>query len=327
MAHRLLLRLLPNRPESRHRVNLTHELRFTRNHPRNPIDMTGGKALFDLPWLPLYRLQRGLYSLEGLGRDRTPMSGLKALHPGKLALFGILSLADLVLTQRLVHASGGQIYESNPLASAWLELYGWAGLAIFKVLAMILVGGVALYISIHRPRAAGKVLGFACLATGVVVVYSCYLVGFLGTPTNGAKAADVQRAEAQSRLLDREIHREREYAFLLDQLVQDLIANRCTLAEGVERLAQSSKARDPRWIELLQKNYPHHSSAESLALHLGYHTLVQVHNDPDHQDRLAEKLEDDYQASFGDPINFHLNCTPDGGAPSLLASTKSHKIP
>ena len=241
------------------------------------------------------------------------MSGLKALHPGKLALFGVLSLADLLLTLRLVHVSGGEVYESNPLASAWLELYGGTGLVIFKALAMTLVAGVALYISFHRPRAAGKVLGFACLATGLVVVYSCYLVGVFGKAPHEARAEEVQQAEIHGKLLDREIHRERAYAVLLDQLVQDLIANRCTLAEGVERLAGSAKGQDPRWLDLLRKSYPHHSSAESMALHLGYHTLVQVHDDPDHRERLAERLEDDYQASFGNAVDFHLNCTPHGG--------------
>ncbi len=248
------------------------------------------------------------------------MSGLKALHPGKFALFGVLSVADLLLTLRLVHASGGQIYESNPLASAWLELYGGTGLAIFKGLAMLLVAGVVLYISLHRPRAAGKILGFACLATGAVVVYSCFLAGLFGKSPHAAHPDEVRQAEIHGEHLDRAISQERAYAVLLDQLVQDLIANRCTLAEGVERLAGSAKGQDPRWLDLLRKNYPHHTSAESMALHLGYHTLVQVHGDPDYQERVAEKLEDDYQASFGSAVNFHLNCAPHGGDSGVRAA-------
>jgi hypothetical protein len=249
------------------------------------------------------------------------MSSLKALHPGKLALFGVLSLADLLLTQRLLLASGGQVYESNPLASAWLELYGWTGLAIFKTLAMGLVVGVALYISLHRPRAAGKVLGFACLVTGLVVVYSCHLMGFFGHHSSAARADEVLKAEEQGMKLDREIHRERAYSQLLDQVVQDLIANRCTLADGVARLSRSSKGQDPRWLDLLQKTYPNHSEAESVALHLGYHTLVQVHDDPSHWKHLATRLEGDYRASFGNEASFQLTCTPAGG------SGESYAIP
>ncbi len=257
------------------------------------------------------------------------MSGLKRLHPGKFALFGALSLADLFLTQRLVHVSGGQVYEGNPLASAWLELYGWTGLVIFKALALLLVAGVIVYISFHRPRVAGKILGFACLATGLVVVYSCFLVGLFGKTTTPLRADEVQRAEAHSEHLDRAIHRERAYAILLDGLVQDLIADRCTLAEAVDRLAQSAKGRDPHWIALLRKSYPHHSRAESLALHLGYHTLVQVRDDPDHQERLAERLEDDYQASFGSPVDFHATCAPgdgNGGASTLFLNTRPARM-
>ena len=239
------------------------------------------------------------------------MLGLKALHPGKLALFGVLSVADLLLTLRLVHASGGEVYESNPLASAWLELYGGTGLAIFKGLALLLVVGVVLYISLHRPRAAGKILAFACLATGFVVVYSCFLVGLFGKAPHEARTAEAVRdAEIHGQRLDRAISQERAYAVLLDELVHDLIANRCTLAEGVERLAATAKGQDPRWLDMLRKSYPDHTSAESMALHLGYHTLVQVHGDPDHQERLAEKLEDDYQAHFGSAVNFHQNCAP-----------------
>lgn len=248
------------------------------------------------------------------------MSGLKALHPGKFALFGVLSVADLLLTLRLVHASGGQVYESNPLASAWLELYGGTGLAIFKGLALLLVAGVVLYIALHRPRAAGKILGFACVATGAVVVYSCFLVGLFGKAPHEAHRDEVRQAEMHGQHLDRAISQERAYAVLLDQLVQDLIANRCTLADAVERLAGSAKGQDPRWLDLLRKSYPDHTSAESMALHLGYHTLVQVYGNPEHQERVAERLEDEYQSSFGNAVNFHLSCAPNGGSDGLRAA-------
>jgi hypothetical protein len=98
------------------------------------------------------------------------------LHPVKLILYILLSLLDLFLTYQLVQRSGGRFYEGNPIADAWLANYGWAGLALFKGLAVVLVASTAVLIGHYRPRAAGNVLAFGCLAVGSVVSYSFWLL-------------------------------------------------------------------------------------------------------------------------------------------------------
>jgi hypothetical protein len=96
-------------------------------------------------------------------------------HPGKQLLFALLSLIDLSLTWWLLSRSGGQVYEGNPVARWWLANHGWLGLAVFKVGGVLLVVGLAAVISHYRPRAGGRVLGFACAALTVVVLYSASL--------------------------------------------------------------------------------------------------------------------------------------------------------
>jgi hypothetical protein len=100
---------------------------------------------------------------------------VKNLQPCKLFVYALLSATDLLLTYRLVQHTGGVVYESNPIANAWLHSYGWMGLAVFKLAAILLVAGVAIYVSRHRPATAARLLSFACCAVAGVVLYSCWL--------------------------------------------------------------------------------------------------------------------------------------------------------
>jgi hypothetical protein len=100
---------------------------------------------------------------------------VKALQFCKLVVYALLSATDLLLTYRLVKQTGGVIYESNPIASAWLHAYGWVGLAVFKLAAILLVAGVAIYVGRRRPATAARLLSFACCAVAGVVLYSCWL--------------------------------------------------------------------------------------------------------------------------------------------------------
>jgi hypothetical protein len=95
----------------------------------------------------------------------------------RLTLFAVLSLADLILTRLLLDSSHGLVYESNPIAHAWLISYGWVGLAFFKIALMLVVDAVAVFLYFSRPAAARQILNFACVSVGVVVVYSWVLVG------------------------------------------------------------------------------------------------------------------------------------------------------
>jgi hypothetical protein len=104
----------------------------------------------------------------------------KILHPGRLFLYLALSVLDLCLTYRLLHVGGGHIYESNPIANAWLNRYGWLGLTGFKVASMILVASATVVVSLRHPRAGGGILTFACSAVAIVVLYSFSLVNYFG---------------------------------------------------------------------------------------------------------------------------------------------------
>jgi hypothetical protein len=237
--------------------------------------------------------------------DHRQLSGFRKIHPCKLCLFAVLSVADLFMTWQLLQASDGQIYESNPLADAWLAMFGWAGLAIFKSLAMMLVALSAVYVSFHRPKAAGRILVFACIVTGAVVAYSCFL-SIRDAHASVEHAQDACIAEHKGLLLDQEMHRQRSYHALLGKVGQDLMAHRCSLDEAVQQLASSEKARSHSWLRMLHKNYPGRSDAECLALHIGYHTLALVDNSPEVMKQLCQQLEADYRTTYGRDAQFNL---------------------
>src|SRR5262245_14753953 len=108
--------------------------------------------------------------------NRTEMETARAIPFVSLFVYIALSLADLTLTWILLEYSGGKIYESNPIAGAWLATYGWAGLIIYKTLALALVVIVSVYVSFKQPQTARRLLRFAIVAVGAVTVYSYYLL-------------------------------------------------------------------------------------------------------------------------------------------------------
>ena len=99
----------------------------------------------------------------------------KIFHPVRLTLYTLLSLADLMLTYALIQQGNGDVYESNPIAEAWLNSYGWTGLALYKLAIILIVATVAAFVSLSRPRTGGHILTFACLAVALVVGYSVHL--------------------------------------------------------------------------------------------------------------------------------------------------------
>src|SRR5262249_26671570 len=166
------------------------------------------------------------------------MLGAARLHYRKLLAYFILSVLDLLLTWRLVQASGGQIYESNPVASAWLSTYGWQGLIVFKASMVMLIGLVVLLISLHRPDYGGRILIFACSVTAAVVLYSFYLSQFLNTSDSskgGEESAQLEDFRTR-RYVECRRH-DFEYLELVDRLSDDLSSNRTTLLGAVNELA------------------------------------------------------------------------------------------
>src|SRR5262249_6684265 len=94
---------------------------------------------------------------------------------GRMALFAVLSLADLLLTWVLLRHSDGIVYESNPIANLFLNHYGWAGMVIFKFTDMLIVAWVAIVLCFFQPRVAQRVLSVACGIVGSVILYSSFL--------------------------------------------------------------------------------------------------------------------------------------------------------
>src|SRR5262249_42333341 len=200
------------------------------------------------------------------------MLGAARLHYRKLLAFGILSVLDLLLTWRLVQASGGQIYESNPVASAWLSRYGWQGLILFKASMVMLIGLVVLLISLHRPDYGGRILIFACSVTAAVVLYSFYLSQFVN-------ASDGDRGEETAQLDGFRTHRELEcrhqdfeYIALLNRLSYDLSSNRTTLLCAVNELAYWKYGKHPRALRP-EARYAATGEREGLALALLDHVI------------------------------------------------------
>jgi hypothetical protein len=89
-----------------------------------------------------------------------------------LGLYVTLSAVDFVFTFALIRLSDGMVYESNPIAAAFLDRHGWLGLAAFK-LAGVLVFVVAVSMVMVRKRWVGAaVAAFGCGVLISVVSYS-----------------------------------------------------------------------------------------------------------------------------------------------------------
>lgn len=111
---------------------------------------------------------------------------------GFLGAFVLLSLADFLMTLRLIHSGDGDVLESNPVAEYWYAGHGWAGMAGFKLAMVVLVGGLAAGISLVRLRTGELVLVFACGAQAAIVLNSVFLDRFV--VDNRGPAHNIQSA-------------------------------------------------------------------------------------------------------------------------------------
>jgi hypothetical protein len=218
-------------------------------------------------------------------------------HPRKLLLFLLLSLSDLGLTWLLVERGGGLIYEGNPLADWWLHRCGWAGLAVFKVLTVLIVVGLTAVVSRSRPSSGGLILSVACAVLALVVGYSCYLVG--GGAAREPESLELASACAEKAHIDAEWEKSREYSRALQQLSAALVDGRCSLREATAQLGSTRRGQDPVWLHRLHAYLPAGTNEECLATGLVLHSLVQVRDDPAAAERLAHRLECDLAAQFG----------------------------
>lgn len=97
--------------------------------------------------------------------------GVKLYCWSGLALYALLSAADLALTASLLRVNV-EAYESNPVAAACLDRYGWQGLTLFKAGAVVVVVGAVGLLVRRQPVAAGAVVTFGCLVLLSVTTYS-----------------------------------------------------------------------------------------------------------------------------------------------------------
>ena len=187
-------------------------------------------------------------------------------------------------------------------------------MAFFKILAVLLVASAALLVSCRRPRLGGTVLHFGCAATGAVVLYSCYLA--LHGSAYASLARDARAADDASRKLDQHCHLERNYQALLRQLSHDVIAGRQPFWQAVNELANSEKNRNTFWLGLLRQTYSGRTDLECVALHLAFHALGGVDDDPALKRELRQRLERDFRAVFGTEVSFaclRTDNSPDEG--------------
>jgi hypothetical protein len=224
------------------------------------------------------------------------------LHTRKLILFLVLSAADLGLTWYLLSSSEGRVYESNPVADWWLARCGWFGLAAFKVAMASIFLGLTILVTFCNPRAGGRLAGFACGVVAVVVGYSLYLTHFCKHRPLDAdpELAPIYAASSQ---LDRKIVAGREYQNVLRQLSQLLVSDQIDLAEAIDQLARTEKARDPEWIAHLQECYPGQPLSGCLAANLLQAAVASQLGDPARARQICRRLTADYEAFIGLPLS------------------------
>ncbi len=99
---------------------------------------------------------------------------LRPMHAEReLKAFIFVSTLDIFATYILLRIGG--FTESNPIAAFFLFRWGVKGLVYFKLAMVAFVCILAHVISLQRPRTALRLLQFATLVVGGVVVYSVYL--------------------------------------------------------------------------------------------------------------------------------------------------------
>jgi hypothetical protein len=216
----------------------------------------------------------------------------------KLAVFGVLSACDFVITYLLISRSQGQVYESNPVADQWLQQGGWIGLAAFKAAIVFGVSMIATYIYYRRPRIAHDLLAIACGALVVAVVTGSSIAMTRDeTPTSIDGAAWNPRVTGRTPRAPSPA-KARDYQLTLDDSAFALAANCTDLAHAVAELEKSNRGGDPKWIESLQKAYPGIEVRALFAADLMQHAISMRIRAPKVRE-LAARLEREFIALYG----------------------------
>ncbi len=177
-------------------------------------------------------------------------------------LFLFLSVLDYALTWLLLRRDGAD--EANPLAAWWLDQHGWLGLAAFKIAAVL-----AAIIARRRRDLARRVLGFAC-ATATVVVLNSAGMTLAAAVRIGPTPDDLA---AQEQHLNAALDRGERYRSVLMAASEAVAANRLSLEEAADRLAQTAQGTDPEWLVKLRREFPGLDDRKCLAANVAQFTL------------------------------------------------------
>lgn len=169
-------------------------------------------------------------------------------HRGMALLFVALSCADLALTAHLLRLGTGEVYEANWLAAKVLAHHGIAGLAVFKASAVLLAGALVAVVAVARPQGARRLVGFACLAVGGVVLYSLTLWGRVAAQAPPSDHRLVTSA-GESRRLARAARAREEFVALWKHWAAALAEGRCTVGKAVNALAAGVSGGDMAFLE------------------------------------------------------------------------------
>lgn len=182
-------------------------------------------------------------------------------------VFVVLSLGDLVVTWWLLECSGRLVCEGNPIADWWLRHYGWLGLASFKSSMVLLVIVLTALTARKRPQVATRTLRFACAALVMVMLHSVAVGRSAQTANESVDEVnnDLEELNGPARARTAKIV---AYFHLLAEATDDVAAGRSTLSHGVDRLANSARAKDGDYLQSLVRRHPGHSFRECLSIEI-----------------------------------------------------------
>jgi hypothetical protein len=215
-------------------------------------------------------------------------------------LFVLLSVVDLALTRWLFGRSRSQVYEVNPIAKWFLDRHGWPGMACFKSALVVLVMGLCGIIFRYRPRAARGVLTFGCASLALVICYSLNLSRWEDAHTAGEEAAARQKEDEMNQHTLLVLNRQRAAMMvLLAEIRRDLLAERCTLRQAVDRLATLEEGKISDVLRVQIRPFDDRPTAEGIAAFIIGHVVNALKQDRRSASRVGRRLTSEFERTFG----------------------------